>query len=122
MNVLSAAKNGAVTEDINGSKRFVSEFRSTCAATPQRKVKQYLSTPLECTGRRPPIAFSCDKITEKRRNGQMTAIATIFPDSKGSPDELMETIFVGNPVARDRTEKGLHGALETVSRLKKVGI
>ena len=44
MNVLLAAKNGAVTGDINHSKRFVSEFRSTCAATP-------------------PIALSCDRET-----------------------------------------------------------
>ena len=97
----------AVTGDINHSKRFVSEFRSTCAATLQRKLKQYLSTPLECTGRRPPIAFSCVKMAEKRRSGQMTAIATIFPDPKGSPDELMQTFFVGNPVVWDHTGKGL---------------
>ena len=53
VNVLVAAKNEAVTGDINHIKRFVSEFRYTCAATPQRKRKQYLSTPLECTGRWP---------------------------------------------------------------------
>ena len=48
--------------------------------------------------RRHPVAFSCDK---------MTAIATIFPNSKVSPDEMIQTFFFGNPVVRDHTANGL---------------
>ena len=83
------SKGGAVTGDLNHRKRFVDNFRSSCSSILQRKLKQYLSTPLLCTGRRPPVAFSCDKMTEKRRSGQMTAIATIFPNSKVSPDKTI---------------------------------
>ena len=35
------------------------------------------------------------------------AIATIFPNSKVSPDELIQTFFVGNPVVRNHTANGL---------------
>ena len=100
MDILLAAKGGAVTRDLNHSKRFVDNFRNSCSSILQRKLKQYLSSPLLCTGRRPPVAFSCDKMTEKRRSGQMTAIATIFSNSKVSPDEMIQTFFVGNPVVR----------------------
>ena len=100
MNILLAAKGGAVTGDLNHSKRFVDNFRTSCSSILQRKLKQYLSTPLLCTGRRPPVALSCDKMTDKRRCGQMTAIATIFPNSKVSPDEMIQRFFVGNPVVR----------------------
>ena len=45
-------------------------------------------------------------MTEKRRSGQMTAIATIFPNSKVSPDEMIQTFFVGNPLVRNHTANG----------------
>ena len=93
MNVLLAAKNGAVTWDINHNKIFVSEFSTACATTLQQKLKQYLATSLECTGRRPPIALSCDKMTEKRRSGQIIAIATVFANPLCFPDELMQKFF-----------------------------
>ena len=67
MDMLLASKNGAVTGDINHSPKFVLHFLTACAAVLQRELTYYLSTPLDCTGRRPPIALSCDKITQKRR-------------------------------------------------------
>ena len=94
--VLLSAKNGACVGDINHSKHFVAEFRSHCASILLTKIKRHLHVPLNCTGRRPPFVFSCDKMTEKRRSGQMTAIATIIPEAKAA--ELVQTYFIGNLV------------------------
>ena len=107
MEILLASKGGAVTGDINHSKQFLKEFRKSCSTLLVQKLKNYLSIPLPSTGRRPPIAFSCDKMTEKRRSGQMTAIATIIPKPEVPPDEMMQTFFVGNPVVRNHTAAGL---------------
>ena len=92
MDVLLSAKNGAFVGDINHSKRFIMDFRSHCSCIITTKIKRHLSMPLECTGRRPPFVFSCDKMTEKRRSGQMTAIATIFSEAKA--DEMVQTFHL----------------------------
>ena len=116
MDVLLNAKNGACVGDINHSKYFVNEFRSHCANILMQKLKRHLMIPLNCTGRCPPIVVSCDKMTEKRRSGQMTAIATLFSDAKA--DEMNQTFFIGNPVVRDHTGKGL--ANSVAEELEKV--
>ena len=41
MDILLAAKGGAVTGDLNHSERFVDNFRSSCSSILQRKLKQY---------------------------------------------------------------------------------
>ena len=73
---------------------------------------------LDCTGKVPPVALSCDKMTEKRRSGQITAIATLHPDSELSPDEVAQTFFIGNPVVRHHTGDGV--AQSAASELMKI--
>ena len=46
-------------------------------------------------------------MTQKRRSGQITPIATLHPSSKLPSDELVQTFFIGNPVMRDHTGKGV---------------
>ena len=53
------------------------------------------------------MAFSYDKMTEKRRSGQMTAIAPIIPKPEVPPDKMMQTFFVDNRVVRNHTAVGL---------------
>ena len=93
MDVLVTTKNGGITGDINHSRQFVSDFWSACANILNLKLKRYLCTPLKCTGRMPPIALNYDKMTEKKRSGQMTSIATIFPFIEVESDNLVSTFF-----------------------------
>ena len=58
-----------------------------------------------CSGRRPPVAISVDKMTQKRRTGQITALATLIPEAP--PSEMVQTFFIDNPVVREHNGKGL---------------
>ena len=69
MDVLVAFKNDAVTGDINDNRVFIPQFLTASAGVLRRKLARYLSTPLDYTGKVPPVALSCDKMTEKRRSG-----------------------------------------------------
>ena len=57
-------------------------------------------------------------MTQNRRSGQITAIATLHPSSKLPSDELVQTFFIGNPVARGHTGKGV--AQSAASELIKI--
>ena len=104
MDVLVGFKNDAVTGDINHRRVFIPQFLTACAGVLRRKLARYLSTPLDFTGGKvPPVGLSCNKMTEKRRSGQITAIATLYPGKELSPDEVVQTLFIGNPVVRNHT-------------------
>ena len=57
-------------------------------------------------------------MTEKRRSGQVTAIATLHPGSELSSDEVIQTFFIGNPVIRNHTGNGV--AQSAASELMKI--
>jgi hypothetical protein len=110
------AKNGCNVGDINHGNKFPLEFRKNCAEIILSDIRQQLDTPAECTGRRLPVAISVDKMTQKHRTGQITAGA--FPDLKAPPNEIIKTIFIGNPVVREHDGKGL--ATSAVEELRKI--
>ena len=99
-----AAKNGTKVGDINHSKRFPPTFRENCADVLACKLRNKLNSPMMCSGRRPPVAISVDKMTQKR-TGQITALATLIPEAP--PSEMVQTFFIGNPVVREHNGKGL---------------
>ena len=109
-------KNGANVGDLNHSKIFANEFRKNCAEVLHSQLRQKLDTPLPSTNQRPPVAISVDKMTQKKRLGQITAIGTLVPEAP--PDEMVQTYFVGNPVVRNHTGVGL--AESAIKELKKV--
>ena len=100
-----AAKNGTKVGDINHSKRFPPTFRENCADVLACKLRNKLNSPMMCSGRRPPVAISVDKMTQKRRTGQITALATLIPEAP--PSEMVQTFYIGNPVVREHNGKGL---------------
>jgi hypothetical protein len=106
MEVLIAAKNGATVGDINHSSAFVPAFGKACAEVLVLKKKKFMLTPLKATGRLPPAAFGCDKMTEKRRTGQMVAYATVNPYASDA-SQIVETNFLANPVVREHDGRGL---------------
>ena len=57
-------------------------------------------------------------MTDKRRSGQITAIATLHPGSELSPAEVIQTFFIGNPVVRHHTGNGV--AQSAASELMKI--
>ena len=98
---------------------FIPQFLTACAGVLRRKLTRYLSTPLDFTGGKvPPIALSCNKMAEKRRSGQITAIAILYPGKELSPDEVVQTFFIGNPVVRTHTGNGV--AQSASSELMKI--
>jgi hypothetical protein len=104
-NVLIAAKNGAVVGDINHSWNLVPEFGMACSDVIFAKKKLYMKTPLRATGRLPPAAMGCDKMTEKRRTLQMCAMATLNPDAPAN--QMVQTFALKNSIVREHGGKGL---------------
>lgn len=114
--ILLAAKNGANVGEINHGKNFPREFTKNCAEVLTAKLKFRLDTPLQATMTRPPVALSVDKMTQKKRSGQISAIGTLVPEAP--PDQMVQTFFLGNPIVRNHSGLGL--AESAVSELKKV--
>jgi hypothetical protein len=75
--------------------------------------QERITTPvfLESTGRPPPVVFSCDKMTEKRRSGQMLAVGSLFPHA--SAEDMVKTFFAKNSVVRAHDAVGLATSLTT---------
>ena len=71
--------------NINHSRKFPSALRPTFAEVMDIRLKNYLSTPLAATSTEPPIGIVADKLTTRRRTGQMFA-GIIF--SPGMPSLL----------------------------------
>jgi phage gp16-like protein len=103
--VLIAAKNGAVVGDINHSWNFVPEFGMACSDIIFVKKKLYMKTLLRATGRLPPAAVGCDKMTEKRQTLQMCAMATLNPDAPAN--QMVQTFALKNSIVWEHGGKGL---------------
>ena len=80
------------------------------------KLKHKLDEPLISTGHRPPVAMSVDKMTQKHRSGQITAVAALFPEAPAK--KMIQTFLIGNPPVRDLTGEGL--ANVAIDQFKKV--
>ena len=107
-NVFIASKNGAKVGDLNHSSYFPDLFRENCAAVLDLRLKTKLQTALICSGQKPPVGIMIDKMTQKKRTGQITAIQTLIPEA--GPDNMVQVFFIGNPVVRDHTGKGVASA------------
>jgi hypothetical protein len=103
--VLIAAKNGAVVGDINHSWNFVPKFGMACSDIIFAKKKLYMKTPLCATGRLPPAAMGCNKMTEKQRTLQMCAMVTLNPDAPAN--QMVQTFALKNSIVREHGCKGL---------------
>lgn len=113
--IITKTLKGQFIVQLTHSKRFINEFRTAAASTIYNALKNYLASPLPCTGRPPPVVVACDKMTEKHRTGQLTSIGTI--QHKASATNLVNTYFLGSPIVRAHDGAGLAEAV--VKELKK---
>lgn len=92
--------------NINHSRKFPSEMRPSFADAVDNRIKEYLSTPLEATRARPPVGIVADKLTTRRRTGQMYACLLFTPGMENlvSPVSLGVTSVKkhnGDAIAQD---------------------
>ncbi|PIK56945.1 hypothetical protein BSL78_06146 [Apostichopus japonicus] len=77
--------------NINHSWKFASELRPAFAEAVDSRVKDYIQRPLEATLNLPPVGIVTDKITTKRRTGQMFAGVLFTP----AMDNLLTPVSLG---------------------------
>lgn len=65
--------------NLNHSRKFASELRPAFAEVVDSRIKQYFQTPLDATSHIPPIGIAADKLTTRRRTGQMYAAILFTP-------------------------------------------
>ncbi len=65
--------------NINHSSKFASQLRPAFAEAVDSRVKDYIQRPLEATLTLPPIGIVADKLTTRRRTGQMFAAVLFTP-------------------------------------------
>ncbi|PIK53266.1 hypothetical protein BSL78_09840 [Apostichopus japonicus] len=77
--------------NINHSWKFASELRPAFAEAVESRVKDYIQRPLEATLNLPPVGIVSEKITTKRRTGQMFAGVLFTP----AMDNLLTPVSLG---------------------------
>ena len=82
--------------DINHSTEFAANFLDSVAHIVREKIKEYLKSPLDQTGFKPPIKIVADKDTIKHRTRQIIALTTFFPDA----NDLIQTLYVSHPIVK----------------------
>lgn len=77
--------------NLNHSRKFAAGLRPAFAEAINNRVKAYINTPLEATHASPPIGIAADKLTAKRRTGQMYAGILFTPGM----DSLLTPVSLG---------------------------
>lgn len=77
--------------NLNHSRKFPSELRPCFADVTDLRIREYISNSLPATGTKPPIGIVSDKMTARRRTGQMHAAILFTPGM----DSLMSPVSLG---------------------------
>ena len=88
--------NGINIGNINHGQDFARNFLPHVAEVVSKRINQFISSPLQQTGHRPPLNVSADKATYKHRTRQFVSAVTVVPGS----DNLIQYIFLGSPVVK----------------------
>ena len=104
IHLLAAANVNVGT--LNHSRKFPSAIKESFAKVLDARIKNFLSTPMEATGCLPPIGIVADKLTTRRRSGQMYAGILFTPgmESLLTPISMgvsMVTQHDGRSIAQD---------------------
>ncbi|CAB4009077.1 Hypothetical predicted protein [Paramuricea clavata] len=81
--------------NINHSSKFPPAFLPYVTKEVQSRIKQFITSKLQQTGHKPPLALSPDKATYKHRSRQFLAGVTISPG-----DNFLEVISFGQPIVK----------------------
>ena len=85
----TATMNGEDCGNLNHSFRFCQRLVLSLGEVVEDRVKKYFKTPMEQTGRRPPVKIVGDKDTRKHRTRQLVALTSPVCDS----DNLIHTQY-----------------------------
>ena len=114
--VLRKINDGIDMGDLNHSHNFPPKFRPFVAREVQARMKTFLTSRLPQTGCLPPVNVGADKGTNRHRTRQFLTALTVVPDA----DELLQPIYIGQPVVKDHTGPGV--ALSIKDGLDRYGI
>jgi hypothetical protein len=92
--ILKQAK--ANVGNLNHSRKFPPAFLPHVTKEIQSRMKQFITSKLQQTGHKPPLALSADKATYKHRSRQFLAGVTIAPGS----DNFLEVVSFGQPIVK----------------------
>jgi hypothetical protein len=92
--VATIVAGGTFMGETNHSKEFAASFLNSVADVVREKIHEYLKTPLEQTGFKPPVKVVADKDTIKHRTRQIIALTTVFPGA----EDLIQTLYIAHPV------------------------
>ena len=115
--VLVLKLSGAPVGELNHSRKFAASFRNSLVMVVNKRVKQFMQTPLLQTGHLPPCAISADKGTFKHRSRQFLSCVTVIPGGAN----LLEVLTCGQPVVTQGSS-GKQLALNMKSGFDYVGI
>lgn len=90
--ILKQAK--ASISNLNHSSKFPPAFLPHVTKEVQSRIKQFITSKLQQTGHKPPLALSADKATYKHRSRQFLAVVTISPGG----DNILEVIRFGQRI------------------------
>ena len=99
--ILKQAK--ATVSQLNHSRKFPSAFLPHVAKEVDSRIKKFLTSKLQQTGHRPPLALSADKATYKHRSRQFLGGVTISPGG----ENFLETLSFGQPIVKGSTATAL---------------
>ena len=85
VDLLLLAHANAKIGNLNHSRKFPSELRPVFAKVIEDRLMEYLAQPLDATSNLPPLGIVADKLTTRRRTGQMLAGILFTP---GMPNLL----------------------------------
>ena len=85
VDLLLLADANAKIGDLKHSRKFPSELRPVFAKVIEDRLMEYLAQPLDATSNLPPLGIVADKLTTRRRTGQMLAGIQFTP---GMPNLL----------------------------------
>ena len=89
--------------NINHSRQFPSKLRPCFADAIDSRVKDYISTPLQATKARPPFGLVADKLTARRRTGQMYAGILFTPGM----EDLLSPVSLGVTSVKKHDGQGI---------------
>ena len=92
--VLLLKQAGAEVGELNHSRKFPAALRPYVSKAVHRRVKEYMSTPMEQTGHLPVVGLAADKGTYKHRGRQFLSFVTMIAGG----NNLLEICTAGQPV------------------------
>lgn len=94
--------NGEKIGNTNHSKNFAKKLTDDIGTEIKIGLTKHFTTPLKCTGQLPPLAYTTDKMTMKRKTRHISAVITPDPDAPLS-GPFMKPVFIGMPKVTGHT-------------------